>query len=128
MRTRFGRRSAVVLVGALGLVLVGCGSDGGDTTYVEPTGPAGKTIEVEGTNFKFDPDDLKAPSGVTEFVFTSGDNLHDLRIKGIAGFILEANGGETDSGKVELEPGTYEIYCSQPGHEAAGMKGTLTVT
>ena len=88
------RRNRARLAAVLALVLVGCGSDGGDTAYVEPTGPAGKTLEVEGTNFKFDPDDLKAPAGVTEFVFTSGDNLHDLRIKGIAGFILEANGGE----------------------------------
>jgi uncharacterized cupredoxin-like copper-binding protein len=27
-----------------------------------------------------------------------------------------------------LKPGTYEFYCSVPGHEQAGMKGTLTVS
>lgn len=26
-----------------------------------------------------------------------------------------------------LKPGTYEYYCQVPGHEQAGMKGTLTV-
>lgn len=25
------------------------------------------------------------------------------------------------------QPGTYEFYCSVPGHKDAGMKGTLTV-
>ena len=24
-------------------------------------------------------------------------------------------------------PGTYRFICSQPGHEAAGMHGTITV-
>ena len=28
---------------------------------------------------------------------------------------------------VDLKPGTYSFYCPVPGHEAAGMKGTLTV-
>jgi len=26
-----------------------------------------------------------------------------------------------------LKPGTYTFYCSVDGHEAAGMKGTLTI-
>lgn len=28
---------------------------------------------------------------------------------------------------VTLAPGTYQFYCPVGGHEAAGMKGTLTV-
>lgn len=42
--------------------------------------------------------------------------------------ILEAPGGGTDSGTVEFEAGEYTYYCSIPGHRAAGMEGTLTVT
>ena len=29
---------------------------------------------------------------------------------------------------VNLKPGTYTYYCSVPGHEMGGMKGTLTVS
>ena len=35
---------------------------------------------------------------------------------------------EKDSGKVELAAGTYTIYCTIPGHRAAGMEATITVT
>jgi uncharacterized cupredoxin-like copper-binding protein len=27
-----------------------------------------------------------------------------------------------------IAAGTYTIFCDQPGHEASGMKGTLTIT
>jgi mono/diheme cytochrome c family protein len=35
--------------------------------------------------------------------------------------------GGTSKVSANLKPGTYEFYCSVPGHEAGGMKGTLTV-
>jgi uncharacterized cupredoxin-like copper-binding protein len=35
--------------------------------------------------------------------------------------------GQTASKKVELSAGEYRFYCTIPGHEQAGMKGTLTV-
>ncbi len=54
---------------------------------------------------------------------------HDLQIHEVPGFSIEVSGeGSTASGKVELKKGTYHYYCSIPGHEAAGMKGTLTVS
>jgi uncharacterized cupredoxin-like copper-binding protein len=35
--------------------------------------------------------------------------------------------GGTSEIKVNLPPGTYQYYCSVPGHREAGMVGTLTV-
>lgn len=40
--------------------------------------------------------------------------------------VVEAAGGETATGEITLEPGTYEYICSVPGHEAS-MNGELTV-
>ena len=39
-----------------------------------------------------------------------------------------ADPGGTSTVTVTLKPGTYSFYCPVPGHEAAGMKGTLTVS
>ena len=35
--------------------------------------------------------------------------------------------GKTSTITVTLKKGSYTFYCSVPGHEQAGMKGTLTV-
>ena len=39
----------------------------------------------------------------------------------------QVSGGATSRIVVNLKPGSYTFYCSVPGHEQAGMKGTLTV-
>lgn len=40
--------------------------------------------------------------------------------------VLDAAGGETDSGSIELEAGTYTYYCDVAGHRESGMEGQLT--
>ena len=37
-------------------------------------------------------------------------------------------GGGHSTVTLNLKPGTYSYYCPVPGHKAAGMKGTLTVS
>jgi uncharacterized cupredoxin-like copper-binding protein len=51
---------------------------------------------------------------------------HDIGIKG-AGVSPVVSGGGVGTISVTLKPGSYTFYCSVDGHEAAGMKGTLTV-
>jgi plastocyanin len=54
---------------------------------------------------------------------------HDVAIKGKGvskkGKIVGLGGVSTVS--ATLKPGKYVFYCTVPGHEAAGMKGTLIV-
>ena len=54
---------------------------------------------------------------------------HDIAIRGAGvssiGKIVSNGGVSTVS--ESLKPGSYTFYCSVDGHEAAGMKGTLTV-
>ena len=41
---------------------------------------------------------------------------------------MVSSGGVSTVTVADLKPGTYTFYCSVPGHEQAGMKGTLTVS
>ncbi len=56
--------------------------------------------------------------------------MHNVTIANAGGKVLGATPtftGGTKTLSLNLPPGTYTFYCSVPGHEAAGMKGTLTV-
>jgi uncharacterized cupredoxin-like copper-binding protein len=51
---------------------------------------------------------------------------HDISLKGgPKGQVVQ--GGKTSKITANLKPGKQTFYCSVPGHEQAGMKGTLTV-
>jgi mono/diheme cytochrome c family protein len=53
---------------------------------------------------------------------------HDISIKdGVEAHGAVVSGGKTSKVTVNLKPGKYTFYCSVPGHEQAGMKGSLTV-
>jgi uncharacterized cupredoxin-like copper-binding protein len=50
------------------------------------------------------------------------------KIAGETGEISDVEAGKTKSEEFELTPGKYVMFCNLPGHYAAGMYGTLTVT
>lgn len=53
---------------------------------------------------------------------------HNIALKGVNGAAGKIVGqGQVSTFSVNLKPGKYTFYCQVPGHEAAGMKGTLTV-
>jgi plastocyanin len=79
---------------------------------------------------KFTASSASATAGnVTINMLNKSSVPHDIAVRGAGvakvGSIVQ-NGG-TSSISVSLKPGTYTFYCSVDGHEAAGMKGTLTV-
>jgi plastocyanin len=55
--------------------------------------------------------------------------VHDISLKGngVNQIGPRVPQGGTSKITVTLKPGTYTFFCSVPGHEAGGMKGTLTV-
>ena len=74
---------------------------------------------------------------IVEFA-NRGEDPHDLQLAPVTG-AGETTGAARDafptlsSGKLgtqtlTLTPGTWRLWCSLPGHDAAGMHATLTVT
>ncbi len=74
---------------------------------------------------------LVAASSHVTIAFTNKAPVsHNVTITNAAGKILGNTPtftGGTKTLSLNLPPGTYTFFCSVPGHEAAGMKGTLTV-
>ena len=124
----------------LALLVAGCG--GGDDEGDEaspPTPPPAATGEAttlenpadESGALAFQKDSLTAPAGEITLVMENPSAVeHNIAVKGDG---VDEKGevvgqGDTSEVTATLEAGEYEFYCSVPGHEAAGMEGTLTVT
>jgi hypothetical protein len=97
-----------------------------------PTGrptPASATQEVHLIEYAIHmPDTL--PAGRIAFnVENGGKETHAFEIEGngIEAKTNELTGGNTAALEVDLEPGTYTIYCPVKDHAKKGMKKTVTV-
>ncbi|MBS3941592.1 MAG: cupredoxin domain-containing protein [Actinobacteria bacterium] len=121
------RKTALLALTAASLALAGCGGgdDGGDA----PAASGGANIEVEAGDLYFDPESLSASAGeVSVTVNNVGAAEHDFVIEELGDeVVVHAEPGETATGTVTLEAGTYTFYCSVPGHRTT-MEGTLEVS
>jgi plastocyanin len=135
----------VVLGAAASLALVACGSSSSSST----TAPASSTTSTTSTTasgggggtialaadpsgaLKYQQSSLSGTAGKNTIDFSNPSSLgHDVCVADSSGKEVGCSDVITDSKttlSVDLKPGTYTYFCSVPGHEAAGMKGTLTV-
>jgi len=136
-------RTALILalVGAVTLVASACGSSSGAgssaTTVTEAAGGGGgaapgKTIDVTLKDFSIAVASTGslAPGTYTFHVTNNGPSSHNLTING-PGVSDKATptfaaGGSMDL-TVTLENGSYDLFCSVPGHKQLGMDTHLTV-
>ncbi|HST55641.1 MAG TPA: plastocyanin/azurin family copper-binding protein [Solirubrobacteraceae bacterium] len=82
-----------------------------------------------GGQLKYDTTSLTAKAGKVTIEFTNASPVpHDVSVSGngVSGATPQFSGG-SKSLSLNLKAGTYKFFCSVPGHEQAGMQGTLTV-
>jgi uncharacterized cupredoxin-like copper-binding protein len=98
-------------------------------TTTAPAKPAATTVPVSEVEFKITLASTNLKAGEITFeVKNDGKVPHDLAIKGTADKTDLIPAGGTAELKVTLKAGKYELYCTVPGHEAAGMKLNITVS
>ena len=103
------------------------------TTQTPTTGTtqAEQDVVAKETEFKIALPKTAVHAGrVTFDVQNDGKIPHDLVVEGngIDEKTPLLDAGESKTLSVELKPGTYDLYCSVPGHKEAGMDLKLTVS
>jgi len=116
------------------VVLTACGGAARGAAQAPAGGSAtggSQSVTLKSTDqMRFDPATLtvRANTPVNITLDNSGSALiHDFVIDSPA-IKLEAQPHARASGTGTFSPGTYQFYCSQPGHKEAGMVGTLIVS
>lgn len=150
MRSPHTPRAAAVLAVLSGLVLLaGCGGSSSNGYSSPPattppttppattssTAPAGHGLALSASpdgSLMFDKTSLTTTAGHVTITFTNTASLgHNLTVASASGAVVGATptfSGGSRTLSLDLTAGKYTFYCSVPGHEAAGMQGTLTVT
>jgi uncharacterized cupredoxin-like copper-binding protein len=121
-------RTVAVLLLASVFALAGCGGDdGGETT----NGTSSQTFTISESDFTLTPSTVTIDAaGTYTFEATNDGGVdHALEIEGngIEEETETIGPGESASVTVDLETGTYEMYCPISNHRDLGMSGEVTV-
>jgi plastocyanin len=97
--------------------------------YVEPAGPAINTLEVDALpSLRFQSSAFTAPAGVNLVKYIDKGGTHTLVFENaFPGFHLAVPVGVNQLKADFVDGQKYTIYCTIPGHRAAGMEATVTV-
>ncbi len=135
--------TVVVIIGLL--VITAFAPDGTNNEAAESASPDGGTesfelstsidtpssveveVDITAKEFAFDPEPIVLATTSRVNLNNEGAVLHNFVIEGIDNFELVADAGQMESADIGLNAGEYVVYCSIPGHRAAGMETDLIV-
>jgi plastocyanin len=119
-------------------LLAGCGGGksgsptGAATTNAAPPAPGSHRLTATESEYKIVLSASSVPAGKYLIdAVNEGAISHTLAVNGpgTAGTQTSSiSPGASSTLKVTLSKGTYDLYCTVPGHKALGMDAKLTVT
>jgi uncharacterized cupredoxin-like copper-binding protein len=90
----------------------------------------GTSITVK--DFTLEPKDLTLTSPATLAVTNAGPTVPNVAVRDAGGAVVgtttDLKAGASEPLALSLPAGSFVLFCSLPGHESLGIKGTLTVT
>lgn len=126
------RRAAAALL-TTGFVAVAAACGGGGGTSSPTTLPVEADLVVRAVpTIRWDASSYSVGAGEVTILLQNDDSVrHTLVVLDgdtrVGGMELEVNRrGDSDSGTITLEPGTYRIFCTVPGHQ--NMNSELIVS
>jgi plastocyanin len=145
LHTHIRTLALVVIPAALVLAAAACGgssssdnsssppatSSTGGSTAMASGGGASVDVALKDFSISVSGGGSMAPGQYTFHVSNDGPSAHNLTIDGPG--VEDAatptfSSGETEDLTVTLQSGSYELFCSVPGHKQAGMETKLTVS
>jgi uncharacterized cupredoxin-like copper-binding protein len=132
------RSLAAIPAVIVGLMLAACSAaaspsqapGGAQDSASEDASGGGEAVEVSLSEFEIDMPTSIPAGHVTFNVTNDGTTTHALEVEGngIEEETEEIAAGDSATLEVDLEAGTYEVYCPVDDHRGMGMELDLEVT
>jgi plastocyanin len=116
----------------VGIALVAAGVGIGGFAWTRAAAAALPTISVHAQSFQYQPGVVQISAKAGDLVrvrFTNDDPVfHDWVVQGIPDAHASARAGQTSTAVFRVySTGTFDIWCTVPGHREAGMTGRLVI-
>ena len=126
------RKLGLLAIALMSTLLMACAGSSAASSSGKPTSST-QAVDIKALDtLKFDPATVTVKSGtpVRLTIVNNGALEHDWVVDNLDGKKLSVDAKPKTNATADFTPtkaGSYEFYCSIPGHREAGMKGTLTV-